>query len=97
MDIETQQPIGIVDASLVTFMRTGAAGAIGAKYLARKSSEIAVIVGAGTQGRAQLLGLSLALPNLKDVHFFAIDCNNAKRISSNDFLRKVSVSKIVKE
>ncbi len=32
-------PLGLVDGSSVTGMRTGAAGAIGAKYLARKNSQ----------------------------------------------------------
>ncbi len=68
MDIETQQPLGIVDASAVTYMRTGAAGAVGAKTLARKNSRKVVLVGAGTQGRAQLEGLSYALPDLEEVH-----------------------------
>ncbi len=68
MDIETQQPLGIVDASAVTYMRTGAAGAVGAKTLARKNSKNVVLVGAGVQGRAQLEGLSYALPNLEEIH-----------------------------
>lgn len=80
MNIETQQPMGIVDASSVTFFRTGAAGAIGAKYLARKDSQTAVIVGAGSQGRSQLLGLSIALPNLKNVHYFDINFDSAKKV-----------------
>lgn len=73
MDIETQQPVGIVDASAVTFMRTGAAGAVGAKTLARKNSRKVVIVGAGMQGRAQLDGLSYTLPDLEQVHI--VDLN----------------------
>ena len=73
MDIETQQPVGIVDASAVTYMRTGAAGAVGAKTLARKDSRKAVIVGAGTQGRAQLDGLSYAFPNIEEIYI--VDVN----------------------
>ena len=73
MDIETQQPMGIIDASFVTFIRTGAAGAIGAKYLARADSKTVAIVGAGSQGKSQLLGLSTAFPGIKDVHFFDIN------------------------
>ncbi len=68
MDIDTQQPLGIVDASAVTYMRTGAAGAVGAQTLARKNSRKVVLVGAGVQGRAQLEGLSYALPGLEEVH-----------------------------
>jgi alanine dehydrogenase len=70
MSIENQQPIGIIDASLVTFLRTGAAGAIGARVLARKGSKKAVIIGSGTQGRAQLKGLSIAVPSLNEVCCF---------------------------
>lgn len=44
---ETGMPFGLVDGSSVTGMRTGAAGAIGAKYLARKNSQNALIVGTG--------------------------------------------------
>lgn len=46
---ETGMPLGLVDGSSVTGMRTGAAGAIGAKYLARKNSQNALIVGTGNQ------------------------------------------------
>jgi endonuclease/exonuclease/phosphatase family metal-dependent hydrolase len=38
-------------------MRTGAAGAVGAKYLAREDSITAGIIGTGAQGKAQLLFL----------------------------------------
>ena len=47
---ETGMPLGLVDGSSVTGMRTGAAGAIGAKYLARKNSQNALIVGTGQSG-----------------------------------------------
>lgn len=40
------------------WMRTGAGGAVGAKYLARKGSATVGIIGTGAQGRAQLLFLS---------------------------------------
>ncbi len=82
MDIETQQPVGIVDASAVTYMRTGSAGAIGAKTLARKNSRKAVIIGAGMQGRAQLDGLSYTLPNLEEVHILDLTQEAAVKMVS---------------
>src|SRR6185312_9461444 len=39
-DPRTGAPVAVIDASLITDMRTGAVTAIGAKYLARKSSRI---------------------------------------------------------
>ncbi|MCE5202288.1 MAG: ornithine cyclodeaminase family protein [Synergistaceae bacterium] len=74
MDIERQQPLGILEGTPVTFLRTGAAGALGARTFARPESEKAVIVGAGAQGRAQLMGLSKVMKKLKNVDVFdAID------------------------
>lgn len=45
---------GIVDGVYITRIRTGAAGAIGAAYLARKNSKILMILGAGRIVPAQI-------------------------------------------
>ena len=45
----TGAPVGILEGAYITGVRTGAAGAIGAKYLARKDSETLFILGAGNQ------------------------------------------------
>lgn len=70
MDIERQQPVGILEGTPVTFLRTGAAGAIGAEILARPESENTVIVGSGAQGRAQIMGLTKVMPDLKQIYVF---------------------------
>lgn len=67
MDVDKEQPIGIIDGTPVTFMRTGAAGAVAARIFARKDSKKVLIIGAGNQGRAQLLGLVTGLPELKEI------------------------------
>lgn len=54
---ETGFPLAIMDATLLTSYRTAAASAVATKYLARDDSSILGIIGAGTQGRFQLLGL----------------------------------------
>ena len=46
--------IAVVDSVPLLRMRTGAAGAVGARYLSRKNSKIASIVGSGRQGRIAL-------------------------------------------
>ena len=46
--------LAIIDSLSILGMRTGAAGAVGAKYLARKSSRVVGLVGAGRQSRIQL-------------------------------------------
>ena len=55
---KTGAPIALMGATFLTNMRTGAAGAVAAKYLARKRSRCVGLVGAGAQARTQLLGLS---------------------------------------
>jgi alanine dehydrogenase len=55
---ETGAPFAVIGATYLTSMRTGAAGGIAAKYLARPESKIVGMVGAGAQARTQLQALS---------------------------------------
>lgn len=64
-DVQTGQPTAIMDASWLTAMRTAAASAVAAKYLARKDSSIVGIVGAGSQGLAHGLVMPNVLANMK--------------------------------
>ncbi|MCJ7423271.1 NAD(P)-binding domain-containing protein [Candidatus Bathyarchaeota archaeon] len=68
-DPKQGSPIAIMDGTYITMLRTGAAGAIGIKYLSRKDSENAAIIGLGVQGRSQLLGLR-EVRNIKKVRVF---------------------------
>ncbi len=52
---ETGAPLALMNATYLTDARTGAAGAIAARYLARKDSRTLGLVGAGRQARTQLL------------------------------------------
>lgn len=54
--------LAIIDSLNILGMRTGAAGAVGAKFLARNSSRIVGMVGAGRQSRIQLRFLSQVKP-----------------------------------
>lgn len=47
----------LLDNGYLTQVRTGAAGAIAAKYLARKKIDTVGVIGAGTQGRYQMMAL----------------------------------------
>jgi len=59
VDPRTGAPKAIMGGTWITALRTGAAGAIAAKYLANPNPKTIGIVGAGTQGRTQLMGLLL--------------------------------------
>ncbi|UCH21883.1 MAG: cyclodeaminase [Deltaproteobacteria bacterium] len=49
----------LLDNAYLTDVRTGAAGAVVAKHLARASIESAGVIGAGAQGRYQMMGLKV--------------------------------------
>ncbi len=67
-DTQTGMPLAIMDGTLLSAMRTGAiGGGLGGKYLARKDSEVAAIIGMGVQSRTQAMALKVALPNLKEI------------------------------
>jgi ornithine cyclodeaminase/alanine dehydrogenase len=57
-DGENGYPLAIMDSREITMKRTGAATAVAAKYLAKKSSDVVVICGSGLQARIQLLALA---------------------------------------
>ena len=57
-DPKTGAPLAIMDGTYLTDMRTGAAGAVAVKHLARKNSKIIGLVGAGRQARTQLQAIS---------------------------------------
>ncbi len=57
-DAETGIPIAVMDCTWITAMRTGAATAVAAKYLARRDSSSVGIIACGVQGRSNLEALS---------------------------------------
>ena len=70
LDSTTGVPIGILDGAHITGMRTGAAGALGAKYLARPDSETLLVVGAGHVSTFQIAASLLLFPELKTVMIY---------------------------
>lgn len=74
MDMERGTPLAILDSALVTTLRTAAATAIAARYLAVADAATVTIAGCGTQGRASLESLRL-VRSIRKV--YAYDMNEA--------------------
>lgn len=78
LDTETLIPVCVMDASIVSAMRTGAASGVAAKYLANPSSEVCGIVGGSVQGMTQATAIKAALPNLKLLKVYDINPETSK-------------------
>nr|WP_315019779.1 ornithine cyclodeaminase family protein [uncultured Aminipila sp.] len=63
-------PLCVMDGSLITGIRTGAAGAISSKLLARKDSKIVAVFGGGGQARMQIYALCQVM-NIKEIRVYS--------------------------
>jgi alanine dehydrogenase len=93
VDPKSGFPTAIMSGSWLTAMRTGAAGGVAAKYLAREDSETLCFIGAGTQARTQLMALSLVLRSIKHVKVYDVD-EKASRGFANFSSKVVEGSKV---
>jgi ornithine cyclodeaminase/alanine dehydrogenase len=66
-DSDTGLPLGVLDASHITCMRTGAAGALGVKALARADCRRLLVLGAGKQAAFQIAATLILQPEIERV------------------------------
>jgi alanine dehydrogenase len=84
--------LAIMDGTLITNLRTGACGAIAAKYLARKDSSSVGLVGCGVQAKYQLLALN-KLFDIKKVYVWGNERSCAEKFlkESKDFKLNIEI------
>ncbi|MCG6971634.1 MAG: hypothetical protein LJE66_00680 [Desulfobacterales bacterium] len=75
-DPETGLPISVMDCVWITAMRTGAATALSARYLARPESSTVGVLGCGVQGRTNIEALNIVFP-LKRVKAYDVNARAA--------------------
>lgn len=73
---ENGRPLSIMDGTMITDMRTGAAGGVAAECLARRDSTTVGLVGAGKQARTQLKALMTLYGKLEEVRVYDISKTN---------------------
>ncbi|GCA66444.1 ornithine cyclodeaminase [Mediterraneibacter butyricigenes] len=66
-DKDTGAPLALMSANLVSAYRTGGIPGVGAKYLAKKDSEVVSIIGPGVMGKTSLAAFVSVCPNLDTV------------------------------
>jgi ornithine cyclodeaminase/alanine dehydrogenase-like protein (mu-crystallin family) len=72
--------LAVMDSGSVTALRTGAATAVAARYLARRVARTATIVGCGVQGEIQLASLAAVLP-LRAARVYDLDHARARDLA----------------
>lgn len=89
-DIETGAPLAIMEADHLCSMRTGAAGAIASKYLARKESQSIAMIGTGHLATNMLDAHMKSEFPIKDVRVWSRSAENRERFA-NAASRKYNV------
>jgi N-[(2S)-2-amino-2-carboxyethyl]-L-glutamate dehydrogenase len=75
-------PLAIMDGTIVSAMRTGAATGIAAKYLANPDSRSVGIIGAGVQSRTQLMAVTSVFKNqIEQIKVFDLNEEKTKQFA----------------
>ncbi|MDR3363547.1 MAG: ornithine cyclodeaminase family protein [Clostridiales Family XIII bacterium] len=78
VDPETLMPQAIMDATLVSAMRTGAASGVAAKYLAKPGAKTLTVFGSSVIGKTQLLGVANALAGIERAKVYSPNAEHVK-------------------
>lgn len=81
-DVKSGYPLMISEMTILTAIRTAAASALAAKYLANKNTKHIGIIGTGAQSEFQVLAQH-ALYNLETVKYFDIDSHAMEKFAHN--------------
>lgn len=105
-DAKTGQPIGVMDGTYLTALRTGAASGVATDLLARKDVKTAAIIGAGIQGRTQLEALCCVRDiqkawvydkNFRAAEAYVVEMQNRGRPFPSDIVVSHSPSEAISE
>lgn len=80
-DKDTGEPLCLMSANLLSSARTGAVPGVAARYLARKDSETAAVLGCGPINRACFKAIASQLPNLKRVYCYDLFPETAQKFA----------------
>ncbi len=96
-DIKSGKPLAIMDGTIITAMRTSAVNGVAAKYLARKDSKVACIIGAGVIGRTTIWALTTVFKDLEEIRLFDIKREKAEALARELNDARLKVVDCVKE
>jgi len=80
-DPRTGRPLAIMNGAYITNIRTGAAGGVAVKYLARENSSVIGMIGAGMQAKTQLMAINEVLDRIEEVKVFDLNRDTSQKYS----------------
>ena len=93
-DGKTGATLAIMDASLITGIRTGAAGAVSCKYMAREDAHVIGIFGMGAQARMQVFAAA-KVRDITEVRAYDKFANEAMASSYKADVEKETGAKVI--
>ena len=69
-DVETGYPLAVMEAGLITAIRTATSSGVSVKYLARKGSKVVGLVGAGEQGDYNMRLIKYLVPGIEEIKIY---------------------------
>lgn len=86
-DIETGEPLALLEASYLTVLRTGAASGLATKLLSREDSRILTVIGTGAQSRGIIEGVLAVRPMIEEIRLYNRNIAKA-HILAEELIRK---------
>lgn len=87
---ESGYPLAVMDAMVISCMRTGCLGALGVKYLRSSKACTAAFLGVGPVNQAALMATAAVMPELRKVYVYDLDAERAGRFAEK-FSRQLGI------
>jgi ornithine cyclodeaminase/alanine dehydrogenase-like protein (mu-crystallin family) len=81
LDSESGYPLALMDAMVISCMRTGCLGALGVKYLRSSTATTVALIGVGPINQAAILATADVMPELKKAYVFDFDDGRARKFA----------------
>ncbi len=80
-DINTAEPLALLEASYLTALRTGAASGLAVKYLARKDAKVLGVIGTGAQSKYVIAAVR-EVRSIKEIRLYNRSLEKAEQLAS---------------
>ncbi|WHY94240.1 NAD(P)-binding domain-containing protein [Neobacillus cucumis] len=69
-DVETGEPLALMESSSLTVLRTGAASGLATKYLAKENALVLGVIGTGSQARGLIEAILHVRPSIREIRLY---------------------------